>query len=138
MGDWKFSNPLDAPRLLLHCWRIAIPLARGVVEANSPDPLSQFLDPAPTPLDVGCTSHRGGNSLLERVEVQGMTTKLLPSDGWSAFPGALGEHHVEHTYWDAPISRSRRCRGPPYGPPEWDDRAPERRAELLSHLPARL
>lgn len=134
--DWKFSNPLYAPRLLLHCWRIAIPLARGTVEANAPDPLSQFLNPAPMLLDVDHTVHGGGSSLLASAEVQGLTTKLSRADAWSTFAGGLGEHVVDHTHWDKPI-RSRACKGPPYGPPEWDDRAPERRAELLSHLAAR-
>merc|ERR1739838_1174535 len=88
------------------------------------------------PLDAGSTSHKGGSSLLERVQLQGMTTRLSPADEWSTFAGGLGEHVVEHTYWDTPVN-SRPCKGPPYGPPEWDDRAPERRAELLSHLPTR-
>jgi len=121
--DWKFENPLDAPRLFLHCWRMAIPLARGVVEAKAPDPLSQLLDSAPVPFDAD-----GRRSLLESVQVQGMTTKLSPADAWSTFAGGLAEQVTDQPHWDTPI-KARPCKGPPFGPPQWDDRSRPRRTE---------
>lgn len=135
--DWRFERALSAPRLFLHCWHFSIPLAQGTVEVTAPDPFSSILErtsPEATSDAEGATCRksapaRGSDggvihaSLLKDAGVNGLTTKLCAADAWSAFAGGLSEGTVDDTHWDAPSVRVRPCRGPPYGPPEWDDRA---------------
>lgn len=119
--DWRFDQPLSVPRLMLHCWHLRVPLARGVVEATAPDPLGELLEcdeedqlnPRPT---------FGASSLLD-APVTGLTTQTSAPDAWSSFAGGLSSGIRDDTHWDVPQEHVRRVWSRPYGPPEWDDRA---------------
>jgi len=109
--DWRFDQAVPAPRLMLHCWHLRVPLAQGAVEATAPDPLGGLLEigevetqsPRPTLLDVRAAQ------------------RPVP-DAWSSFAGGLGLGIVDDTHWDVPLPRLRRAPGRPFGPPEWDER----------------
>lgn len=129
--DWRFEEPLTAPRLLLHCWRLRVPLSKGIVEAVAPDPLGPLLDVSPSehclavPQDMpasGSGTGSGDAGCLIDEAVVGLTTQLSAADAWSEFAGGLGNGVIDDTHWDV-AQHLRTCRSPPYGPLEWDHRA---------------
>lgn len=143
--DWRYEQVLGAPRLMLHCWQLRLPLAgAGEVRVVAPDPLGSFMQrpedvqakrlqvaehsmspPAVDSVD-GFQAEAVGSCtpLIEDELVAGLTAKHRRADAWEVYDGGLPEAMVDETHWDEARDR-RRFYGPPFGPPEFDDRREE-------------
>jgi len=121
--DWRFEAALAAPRLLLHCRSLSVPLLAGTVEAGAPEQLGRLLLSGPAPaLALG----RGAAEQDSIGVGSASTTAGVGRSAWDAFAGGLSRAVVDDTHWDDPFAgaRIRKVpRGAPFGPPEWDPRA---------------
>jgi len=121
--DWRFEAALAAPRLLLHCRSLLVPLLAGTVEADAPEPLGRLLVSGPAP------ALAAGRGAPEQDSIGVGSASAIAGVGrsaWDAFGGGLSGAVVDDTHWDDPFAgaRIRKVpRGPPFGPPEWDLRA---------------
>ena len=68
--DFRFERPLDAPRLMLHCWQLRIPLAAGSVLASAPDVLGSLLQ------GLRGDSASAAEGALLGAEVEGLAASL--------------------------------------------------------------
>lgn len=129
--DWRFDTSApQTPRLMLHCQELRVPLRQGSVSAFAPDALNQLLDVHKAEEGSGRSFDRQQSMpRLADVEVKGLDDDgHVSPNPWVNFCGGLSEGAVSDTHWDAPL-RMRPIWGPPYGPPQFDDRARRRESD---------
>lgn len=115
--DFRFDAPLPAPRVLLHCERLTVPMAGHRVAVVAADPLEMLLS------DVVPAEADSGLDLATDNAVEGLTNALRTPNAWEVFVGGQSEVDSDGSCLDEPLPRLRPVWSAPYGPPEWDDRA---------------
>lgn len=123
--DWRFGSPLTAPRLMLHCSRLRVPLSAGAVDVEAPTTLCSLLKSSGLDEALPVLASRRGDAdiLFGDDALAGSTSSHRAHDAWESFAGGLQEDIIDDTYWDAPKQPRAIKFVQPYGPPEWDENA---------------
>lgn len=133
---FRYERPLTSPRIMLHCWQMYINFREGSHHAISPDRCRSAMDTcrgketsetgiAHQQLNIHNAVTNNSVSDPKSVahhDVTGLTAVHTDEGMWGTFAGGISAQIVDDTHWDFPL-KTRRIKGPPYGPPEFDHRS---------------
>lgn len=120
--DWRFPTPPPAPRLMLHCAAIRVPLAGEVAEAVAPAPFLEFAEGLErSDATRGSPEAPFGTAFGEERPAVAGSWPWRSHGPWEAFAGGLSPQVLDQPHWDT--FDVKRIRAAPFGPPRWDERA---------------